>query len=216
MQNLFADLGNENADIGKLVNDVTKNFSNVVKNVTPIVENLASALPEALGQAIPAISGLLPPILEAVAGIFDEVLSSIIGLLPELAPVAVDAVLMIAQTLVENVLQRESVIDVVCGHNDAEVVGAYNAAVAQGRDEIKFIGIAGDIDVLTWIQSGNEAWLGEVLQDPVVLGYQATDAMYHALVLGETLPDKYDLPEPEAITPANIADYAWQSWGWLG
>ena len=103
MQNLFAGLGNENADIGKLVNDVTKNFSNVVKNVTPIVENLASALPEALGQAIPAISGLLPPILEAVAGIFDEVLSSIIGLLPELAPVAVNAVLMIAQTLVENV-----------------------------------------------------------------------------------------------------------------
>ena len=103
MQNLFAGLGNENADIGKLVNDVTKNFSNVVKNVTPIVENLASALPEALGQAIPAISGLLPPILEAVAGIFDEVLGSIIGLLPELAPVAVDAVLMIAQTLVENV-----------------------------------------------------------------------------------------------------------------
>lgn len=103
MQNLFAGLGNENADIGKLVNDVTKNFSNVVKNVTPIVENLASALPEALGQAIPAISGLMPPILEAVAGIFDEVLSSIIGLLPELAPVAVDAVLMIAQTLVENV-----------------------------------------------------------------------------------------------------------------
>ena len=103
MQNLFAGLGNENADIGKLVNDVTKNFSNVVKNVTPIVENLASALPEALGQAIPAISGLLPPILEAVAGIFDEVLSSIIVLLPELAPVAVNAVLMIAQTLVENV-----------------------------------------------------------------------------------------------------------------
>ena len=103
MQNLFAGLGNENADIGKLVNDVTKNFSNVVKNVTPIVENLASALPEALGQAIPAISGLMPPILEAAAGIFDEVLSSIIGLLPELAPVAVDAVLMIAQTLVENV-----------------------------------------------------------------------------------------------------------------
>ena len=121
-----------------------------------------------------------------------------------------------AQTLVENVLQRESVIDVVCGHNDAEVVGAYNAAVAQGRNEIKFIGIAGDIDVLNWIQNGNEAWLGEVLQDPVVLGYQATDAMYHALVLGEKLPDKYDLPEPEAITPANIADYAWQSWGWLG
>lgn len=121
-----------------------------------------------------------------------------------------------AQTLTENVLQRESEIDVVCGHNDAEVVGAYNAAVAQGRDEIKFVGIAGDIDVLGWLQDGNEAWLGEVLQDPVVLGYQATDAMIKVLVDGEELPEKYDLPEPEVITPDNISDYDWQNWGWLG
>ena len=121
-----------------------------------------------------------------------------------------------AQTLTENVLQREAVIDVVCGHNDAEVVGAYNAAVAQGRNEIKFIGIAGDIDVLGWLQDGNDMWLAEVLQDPVVLGYQATDAMYKVLVLNEELPDNYDLPEPEAITKDNINDYDWQSWGWLG
>lgn len=121
-----------------------------------------------------------------------------------------------AQTLMENVLQRESVIDVVCGHNDAEVVGAYYAAVAQGRDETKFIGIAGDIDVLTWISENNDKWLAEVLQDPVVLGYQATDAMYKALVLKEDLPENYDLPEPEAITPSNIADYDWKNWGWLG
>ena len=121
-----------------------------------------------------------------------------------------------AQTLMENILQREPVIDVVSGHNSTEVVGAYNAAVAQGRDEIKFVGIAGDIDVLGWIEEGNEAWLGEVLQDPVVLGYQAADAMYRSLVLGETLPDTYELPMPEAITPANIADYDWHNWGWLG
>ena len=42
-----------------------------------------------------------------------------------------------SQDLVENVLQREKVIDVVCGHNDAEVVGAYNAAVSQKRNTIK-------------------------------------------------------------------------------
>lgn len=121
-----------------------------------------------------------------------------------------------AQTLTENVLQREAVIDVVCGHNDAEVVGAYNAAVAQGRDEIKFIGIAGDVDVLNWLAEGNEMWLAEVLQDPVVLGYQAADAMYKTLVLEEDLPEKYDLPDPEAITKENISEYDWQNWGWLG
>ena len=121
-----------------------------------------------------------------------------------------------AQTLVENVLQREPVIDVVCGHNDAEVVGAYNACVAQGREDAKFIGIAGDIDVLKWVTEGNAAWLGEVLQDPQVLGYQATDAMYRTLVLKEELPEEYELPQPEAITPANVGEYDWQSWGWLG
>ena len=121
-----------------------------------------------------------------------------------------------AQTLMENVLQREPVIDVVSGHNDAEVVGAYNAAVAQGRTEAHFIGIAGDKDVLGWIKEGNEAWLGEVLQDPVVLGYQATDALVRVLVNGEELPDNYELPQPEVISPENVSEYDFENWRWLG
>ena len=120
-----------------------------------------------------------------------------------------------SQSLMENVLQRETVIDVVSGHNDAEVVGAYNAAVAANRTEIKFIGIAGDKDVLTYVTDGNPMWLGEVLQNPVDLVYQATKAMYEALVEGKELPLVWDLPMPEAITPANVAEYDWQTWGWL-
>ncbi len=120
-----------------------------------------------------------------------------------------------SQSLMENVLQRESVIDVVSGHNDAEVVGAYNAAVAANRMDIKFIGIAGDKDVLTYVTDGNPMWLGEVLQNPVDLGYQTTEAMYQALVEGKELPLIWDLPMPEAITPANVKEYDWQSWGWL-
>jgi ABC-type sugar transport system substrate-binding protein len=119
-----------------------------------------------------------------------------------------------AQDLVENVLQREPVIDVVSGHNDAEVIGAYNAAISQNRTTIKFVGIAGDKDVLTYLSNGNAAWLGEVLQDPVVLGYSSSDAIWNALE-GRTIPLKYDLPQPEAITPANIKNYNWQSWSWL-
>jgi len=120
-----------------------------------------------------------------------------------------------AQSLVENVLQREPVIDVVSGHNDAEVRGAHLAAVAANRTEIKFIGIAGAVEVLTYIAEGNPAWIGEVLQDPVVLGYQATDAMYRSLILGEEIPLKYELPQPEAITPENIDEYDWETWSWL-
>ncbi len=122
-----------------------------------------------------------------------------------------------AQSLVENVLQREQTIDVVGGHNDAEVLGAYNAAVGAGRDgEMKFIGLAGDKDVLQYINDGNESWIGEVLQDPVVLGHTAMDALWRSMVEGEEMPERYDLPKPEAITPENIGDYDWQEWTWLG
>ncbi len=122
-----------------------------------------------------------------------------------------------SQTLMENILQREDVIDVVSGHNDAEVLGAYNAAVGAGRDkDMRFIGIAGDKEVLTFIQEGNESWIGEVLQDPVVLGYTAMDALWQAMSEGKELPEKYDLPKPVGITPANINEYDWQNWAWLG
>ena len=120
-----------------------------------------------------------------------------------------------AQSLMENVLQREAVIDDVCGHNDAEVVGAYNAAMSANRTEIKFVGIAGDRDVLTYITEGNEYWLGEVLQDPVDLGYQATEAIYQVMVEGKEIPLVWDLPLPQAITPDNVAEYDWQNWEWL-
>lgn len=121
-----------------------------------------------------------------------------------------------AQTLMENILQREDVVDVVSGHNDAEVLGAYNAAVGAGRTEVKFIGIAGDKEVLSYIQEGNKSWLGEVLQDPVVLGYTAMDALWKSMAEGEKLPDRYELPKPQAITPANIAEFDWKNWTWLG
>lgn len=122
-----------------------------------------------------------------------------------------------AQSLMENILQREKEIDLVAGHNDAEVLGAYNAAKGAGRDgEIAFIGIAGDKEVLQYIQDGNPSWIGEVLQDPVVLGYSAMDALWRSMALGEELEETTDLPKPEAITPDNIDETDWQSWTWLG
>lgn len=120
-----------------------------------------------------------------------------------------------AQSVFESLLMVYPRIDLVCGHNSDFVLGAYNAAVAAGRDEIKFIGMAGYADVLTYIDEGNDKWLGEVLQDPVVLGETAMAAMIEALE-GKELPDVYELPKPEAITPKNIDNYDWRNWKWLG
>lgn len=121
-----------------------------------------------------------------------------------------------SQTLFENLLMTTPRIDVVCGHNDAVVLGAYNAAVTLGRDkEIRFIGMAGMKDVLQYIAGGNPSWLGEVLQDPVVLGEVALKALLEALE-GKELPDRYPLPRPQAITPENIDQFDWENWKWLG
>lgn len=121
-----------------------------------------------------------------------------------------------AQTLFENIMQKNKKIDVVSGHNDALVLGAYNAAVGLNRDkDMKFIGLAGDKEVLQYIQDGNESWLGEVLQDPVILGETALKALTEAMD-GQKLDEKYPLPKPEAITKDNIANYDWKSWSWLG
>jgi ABC-type sugar transport system substrate-binding protein len=121
-----------------------------------------------------------------------------------------------SQTLFENVLQRNKSIDVVSGHNDALVLGAYNAAVSTNRDkDLKFIGLAGDKEVLQFIQDGNPAWIGEVLQDPVVLGEVALEALMASLD-GKELEETTPLPKPETITPENINNYDWKNWSWLG
>ncbi|MBO1002322.1 sugar ABC transporter substrate-binding protein [Pseudogracilibacillus auburnensis] len=121
-----------------------------------------------------------------------------------------------SQTLFENVLQRQKEVDIVSGHNDSLVLGAYSAAVSSGKDkDIRFIGMAGDKEVLKHIQDGNESWIGEVLQDPVVLGETALKALLESLD-GAELDERYPLPEPEAIIPDNISDYDWENWEWLG
>ncbi len=120
-------------------------------------------------------------------------------------------------TLMDNILAREGdTFDVVAGHNDAIVYGAYTSTKAKGY-HAKFVGLAGDKDVLTLISEGDEYWLGEVLQDPVVLGYQACEAIVTVLLdPSAKLDATYPLPAPEAITPDNIKDYDWQNWAWLG
>lgn len=122
-----------------------------------------------------------------------------------------------AQTLMENILQREPTIHLIAGHNDAEVIGAYNAAAGAGRaEEIAFIGIGGDKEVLQHLQDRNESWIGEVLQDPVVLGYTAMDALWRSMAEDEELPETTDLPAPESITSENIGDTNWEEWNWIG
>ena len=97
-----AGLGNENADMENLTQNLVDGFNAVVANVVPIIENLVSALPTAFRGILPAIGSLLPPLLDTVTSLFQEVLTTVLALMPELIPAVVAAVVMIADTLIEN------------------------------------------------------------------------------------------------------------------
>lgn len=100
--NLLAGMGNANADVGKLVNDLVEQFGYVVKNITPVLENIVTALPTVINGLLTAIGELLPTLLTAVTDLFSQVLQTLLSLLPEIIPVAVQAIMTIVQTIVDN------------------------------------------------------------------------------------------------------------------
>ncbi len=101
-QSMLAGFGNPDADIGNLTKNLTDAIKAVVTNITPVINNIVQSIPQVFDALIPAISGLLPQLLTTAASLFDSLLIAIIALLPTLIPVAVDAIMMIAETLIEN------------------------------------------------------------------------------------------------------------------
>src|SRR5690606_40785507 len=67
---------------------------------------IVAALPEATGAIISAVKDLLPVLLQTVTELFSQVLQTLLSLLPELIPAAVDAVMTIAGTLIDNLPLR--------------------------------------------------------------------------------------------------------------
>jgi len=101
-ESLLAGFGNPDADIDNLTKNLTDAIKAVVTNITPVINNLVQSVPQVFDALIPAISGLLPQLLNTAASLFDSLLIAIIELLPTLIPVAVEAILMITGTLIEN------------------------------------------------------------------------------------------------------------------
>lgn len=102
-ENLLVGFGNSEADIGELMNHLITAFENVVNNITPVIENIVQALPKAFETMGGALGELLPTLIDTVVGLFGQILDTLTGLLPEFIPIAVDAILTIIDTLIENI-----------------------------------------------------------------------------------------------------------------
>ena len=102
VSNLIVGFGDADADMELLCNNMVDAFKTVVANITPIIENIVAALPTVLDALLTAVGELLPTLLESVTELFSQVLSTILSLLPQLIPAAVQALMTIVNTLIEN------------------------------------------------------------------------------------------------------------------
>lgn len=101
-QNFIIGLGTEGADIDALLENVVTSFQNVVANVQPIIERLIDYIPGIIGAVVPVLQSMAPELLATAVGLFNGFVNAIIGVLPDLVPVAIDAINLLAGTLIEN------------------------------------------------------------------------------------------------------------------
>ena len=101
-QNLLIGLGTSNADIDNLLGNVVESFQNVVTNIQPIIERLIDYIPGIIGAVIPVLQSMAPELLTTAVGLFNGFINAIIGVLPDLVPVAIDAINLLAGTLIQN------------------------------------------------------------------------------------------------------------------
>lgn len=101
-QNFLAGLGNPEADMKKLVENLAKGISGAITNVIPVINNMVAVLPTVMDALVDAISQMLPTLIETFTELITKVIDAIVKLLPEFIPLAIDCVLTVAQTLIEN------------------------------------------------------------------------------------------------------------------
>lgn len=102
VKNLIIGLGTNNADIDNLLGNVVESFQNVVNNIQPIIERLIDYVPGVIGAVIPVLQSMAPELINTAVGLFNGLLEAVISVLPDLVPVAIDAINLLAGTLIDN------------------------------------------------------------------------------------------------------------------
>ena len=96
-----------------------------------------------------------------------------------------------AMALLENWIQTGTEINGVISENDEMAVGAFNALVAAGKDDIPVVGIDGIADAYRSISEGGMT--ATYLQDNVAQAQTSIDVAIKA-AKGETVEELYDIP----------------------
>lgn len=136
---------------------------------------------------------------------FHEVVDAYPGL-KMLAQQAADFDRAKAMEVMETLLQKhgEEIDAVFCG-NDAMAMGAHQALVATGRNDVKLFGFDGADEVVALIAKGSIAATG--MQFPKTMARQAADFAHAWISTGRRdFPQKLPVAV-EIVTPENLSDY---------
>lgn len=102
VQNFVVGLGSDTADIDGLLSGVVTSFEDVVRNVQPILERFLDHIPGIVSAVIPVLESLAPQLISTGVQLFNAFINAIISVLPDLIPVAIDAIKLLANTLIQN------------------------------------------------------------------------------------------------------------------
>ncbi|MFA9457329.1 ribose ABC transporter substrate-binding protein RbsB [Halalkalibacter sp. AB-rgal2] len=97
-------------------------------------------------------------------------------------------------TVMENILQSNPDIVGVFAHNDEMALGALEAAIAAGRDDLVIVGFDATEDAVAEVDTGRLA--GTVAQQPVLIGEEAIEAamsLFNGEDIEEFIPVELDL-----------------------
>jgi ribose transport system substrate-binding protein len=108
-------------------------------------------------------------------------------------------------SVMESILQDEPDIDAVFCGNDAMAMGAYQALMAAGKDDVKIFGFDGADDVVKLIAEGKIAATG--MQFPKEMARKAAESADEWLKGGRDFKKKIPVAV-ELVTKENVAEYA--------
>lgn len=216
-QNFVTGLGQNGADIDMLFANMVESFQNVVTNVQPVIERLIDYLPGVVANLMPVVSSLLPQLVQTASDLFTQVINTILSMLPELTPIAVQAVLTIAEALIKNAPQLLKAAVALIGAlvegifsllGELDTVGAdltarFEAAVSAGWDRMKAAGA----QLITNFVAGIVSFAGQLAST----GSQIVQTIANAFTSGISAARSWG-GELIANFGNGIMDYARQVW----
>lgn len=102
-QNFVTELGKDNADLDTVFGNLEMAFTAVKDNIMPVIERLISYIPQLTSLIIPAITSMLPTLVQGVGTLLSQLVTAIIPILPVLIPAAIDAINTINAALLDNI-----------------------------------------------------------------------------------------------------------------